>query len=310
MRRLRPLFAIVLLLFSACAGGEELLSGLEVQQAVEVVVALKKAGIAAEMEKTSAGREPRYSVTIANSDRSNAVRVLDEYHLPRKEQESFASLTSGDGFIPNLREMSQLRFDRALGVEIENALQALEGIIEVRAIVRSNLVKDIAGAANAEQPAASATVMIRYESKSGVQPFSVDEIKETIARAVPGLPQANVNVSATRVFISASSDGNSATGMDGKGNIIPLAPVKPFSFLVPATDQTRVRSIISALLGGFALTGMLVGWSFARSRRPKAPPPRPGRTAMLEASFRGAEGEANPQAPARRSPPNVQKGNQ
>jgi len=302
------LIVVTLLFLSACSAGEELVSQLSIQQAIEIVVVLKKAGIQAEMEKSASGRQTQYGVFVAGSDRSNALRVLNEYHLPRKEKESFETLTSSDGFVPNLRELSQLRLDRALGVEIENALAGLDGVVEVRALVRSNLVKDTLPESNGEQPASSATVMIRYESKSGVQPFSVDEVKETIARAVPGLPLANVNVTATRVFVS-NADGGSAAGMDGKGNIIPLAPVKPFSFLVPATDQTRVRSIISALLGGFALTGMLVGWSFARARKPKGPPPKAVRTAMLEASFRGPDGESNPQAPARRAGGNVPKGN-
>ena len=307
MKSASRLIAVMFLFLSACSGGEELVSSLDVQQAIEIVVALKKAGIQAEMEK-SAARGSDYTVTVSGSDRSNALRLLNEYHLPRKESASFEKLTSSDGFVPNLREISQLRFDRALGVEIERALSGLDGIVEVRAIVRSNLVKDTAIEANGDQPASTATVMIRYESKSGVQPFSVDDVKETIARAVPGLPVANVNVTATRVFVSASDAGNAA-GMDAKGNIIPLAAVKPFSFLVPAADQTRVRSIISALLGGFALTGMLVGWSFARVRKPKGPPPKAVRTAMLEASFRGPEGENTPQPPARRAGGNVPKGN-
>lgn len=298
-RRLGVLIATLSLL--ACAGSEELLSGLEVQQAVEIVVALKNSGVTAEMERVSTGREEKYSVTVSRSDRMSAMRVLDEYHLPRKSDETFESLTTGDAFVPNLREIAQLRFDRALSVEVERALAAFDGVVEARAVIRSQLLLD-----SGKSSSPSASVVIRYTSKSGTQPFSSDEIKNTVAKSVPGLTPEGVNLNTTRVFLSGAPTSDTAAGVDAKGNVVTLARVRPFPFMVPAADQTRVRNILSALLGGFALTGLVIGWALSRLKKPRPATPAAIRTTMIEASIKGAPGEG--QLPPRKNI-SITKGN-
>jgi len=289
--RCRP-FALLLVLttFLACAGSEELLGGLDVQQAVEIVVALKNSGVAAEMERVASGRDEKYSISVSHSDRMSALRVLDEYHLPRRKEDSFESLTTGDAFVPNLREISQLRFDRALSVEVERALSALDGVVEVRAVIRSQLVLD-----SGKPSPPTASVVIRYSSKSGSQPFSTDDVKNTVAKSVPGLNPDAITLSTSRVFLGGTS-GESTAGVDAKGNVVPLARVRPFPFMVPAADQNRVRSILSAMLGGFALTGLVIGWALSRLKKPKLHPPVALRTTMIEASIKAnpPEGQLPP----------------
>lgn len=279
-----------------CAADEELLGGLQVQEAIEIVVALKNAGIPAQMKKSGSSRSERYGITLGRSDRTQALRVLNELHLPRPAEESFTSLTAGEGFVPNLRETANLRLDRALGVEIERALSAFEGVVEAKAIVRSHLVPSDKPEESGQRPTAS--VVLRYVSRSGNQPFTNDEIKRTVAKAVPGLVPEDVSISSTRVFVPGG-DAAGAVGMDSKNNVIPLAPVAPFPFLVPASDKDRVRAIVSLLLGGFALVGLLIGWTLASFTRKPKPQQKVVRTAVLEASFKGPGNPPQGQLPGK-----------
>ncbi len=278
----------LVLSFSGCSAEEELLGGTSVQQAIEIVVSLKNSGVPAEMKKSSRGRNESYSVYVSPSDRSTALRVLNDLHLPRKEDDSFAALTTGEGFVPNLRETANLRLDRALALEVERVLMGFEGVADVKVIIRSHLVVP----ENFESPAspASATVVLRYVSRSGNQPFGVDDVKKLVLKAVPGAKSETVEVNLVRVFPPGlGGEGGSTAGLDPKNNVVPLAPVSPFPFLVPASDRRRVLSIVSALLGGFALTGIIIGWSLSSLlRKPvKRPPQKAVRTAVLEASYKG-----------------------
>ncbi|MFN8391710.1 MAG: hypothetical protein U0136_15585 [Bdellovibrionota bacterium] len=296
--RLLLLLLVVLSLVS-CSSREELAFSFDANDAIEAMTLLQNAGISADARKEGSGREERYRISVSRTDKDAVVRLLHDYQLPRKREDDFNSLTTSDGFVPNLREISQLRMDRALAVEIEGQLRGLEGVKEVHAIIRSHLIPEDQNGSVVGEPgkkvSPSASIVLRFTSRSGNQPFTTDEVKRTVAKAVPGLATEDVSVSATRIVSSGPGDST----VDEAG-AVPLAAVAPFAFRVPAQDRDKVRVLIAGLLVLFVVAGFVIGFYMSRWLRParaQRVPPKAVRTAMLEASFRTASGTTTPSVP-------------
>src|SRR5690606_4179144 len=118
--------------------------------------------------QTGQGRNQRFSVRVDSADYQNANEVLHEFGLPREDHETVEELTEQKGFIPNSQEMAQMRLERALAVQLEHLLQALPGVVDVRATVQSQ---------RGERAQPTASVVIRYVASGGKTPFSLDEIR-------------------------------------------------------------------------------------------------------------------------------------
>ena len=196
-----PRLAVIIFCFviSACGGSEELAGGLSGRQSVEMMVVLRGSGIQAERVSSGSGVNTRYQIRVSKGDLNRAFSLLQEYRMPKDEEVSFKQLTGSDNLIPDVKAISQLRLDRALALEIERSVELLPNVVDVRAIVRSNLVIP------AEGPRAS--VVIRYTARSGAQPFSEDEVRQRILDAVPGIAPNRISVTSSRVVLSNSGAG-------------------------------------------------------------------------------------------------------
>jgi type III secretory pathway lipoprotein EscJ len=309
MRRRLPLLLLLfaMVMVGGCTSREELPFDLDANEAVEIMVALRNSGIGAEIQKSKKGGAEHYAIVLARSDKPAAFRLLRDFHLPKsaKEEEQFNALTTGDGFVPNLRELSQLRYQRALAVEIEGLLRAFDGVVEAHAVIRSQPPSDDDSGGSAPMRPSKALILVRYVSSAGNQPFSEDDIRRTVVNAVPGLAPKDVDITILRVVPAGAEP---SMGVDSKNSVVALAPVAPFAFQVPARDKDRVLALIAALLALFVMSGFIIGYFAARWRKPvRQAPPKAVRTAMLEASYRtspsGSVSVSNrPQPPASRGP--------
>lgn len=296
---------ILLLTCTACSSGDELAANLSAERSVAMMSALGTAGIPAERSKQTGGRNEQYRITVAKSDLSRAFQLINEYGLAHEgSEETLESVTSGSDFIPNMREVSMMRLDRGLSLEVERLLSALPGVVDVRAVIRANLIpndsRDLP--ANTGKQDRSASIIVRYVSPSGNQPFSTDEVKRIVAESVPGLSAEQVLVTPTRVILSSagySGDSSSIQGVDGKGNSVQLVPVTPFPFSVPVQDKKRVLGLMGGLLVLFSLAGAIIGFSASSLFRKNRAAPRTVRSAVLEATYR-PQSPSNPSLPSSR----------
>lgn len=272
------------LFLSACNSSKELQGGLDGRQSIDAFVALQRAGISAEREKTSSGNQERYRVTVAARDYARALEILHEYGIPRNSEQTIESLIQPQTFAPAAQEMSELRADYALELRVERLLLALPGIVDARVLVRAHLGgADLKKETN-DKP--SASVVIRYVSPSGNLPFAVNEVKEIVAQAVSGLRPDDILINVSRAMIPGESGLFSVSAGDGGGDSKAVKPQmkRLLGFRVPEEDLEKalVQLVLYLLL--FCIAGGILGyvWAMVRARR------QLGRNAKKQAKdFRG-----------------------
>ncbi len=175
------LFSIVLL--SGCR--EVLYSGLSEADANEMVYVLLNRGVDA--KKESAGKAG-FSVTVDEENFTRSLEIIKERSLPRVKFQSLGTVFSGQGMISSqLEEQSRLAF--AISQELSNTFSKIDGVLDAR--VHVVLMHNEQGTGLTTPP--SASVFIRHIQNSPVIDM-ISGIRETTARAVPGLDISNVSV--------------------------------------------------------------------------------------------------------------------
>lgn len=257
MKPLTSLILLSLLSLTACDNRTELLDSLDVKNAVEVMVALNRAGISA--ERVSSARGNQYSVRVASGDEGRAYQVLSEHGLPKSETESIEACTRPQGFTPNTPELNNLRLDRALELRIERLLSSLPGVLSATTVVRSNL-STVASRFGEAPDAPTATVVIRYYSKDGNLPFQIAEVQRIVAQSIPGM-------GAERVVVETSQSKLNID--DSAPNSSELVRLPAFGFRVPREDRVIAGLNILLVLILFCVAGLAIGaaWSTWSVRR-------------------------------------------
>ena len=284
---------------AGCGGTRELEGSLDSKQSIEMMVVLSRSGIHADREKVASGQGEHYRVTVPSREYSRALELLHEYDLPQKRAEDIESFTRAPGFTPNSVEISDLRLDYALSLELERLLAALPGVIEVRAMVRSHLRRH-QGQGTAEESAGT-SIVVRYASASTAMPFTEEEIKEIVLQAVPGMTADSIRVKATRVFLPVGDAQFGKTeGANGNGAVVPLTQLRPFFvFRIPEEDLGKASRQLLFYTLAFCFSGGVLGaiWSsMVLKRRYGTQKKRPGsaggdgrRSFFIEASLGNAD---------------------
>lgn len=181
-------FAVILtILFSLFLVGckETLYSGISEKDANEMLSALLRRGVVA--EKVSEGKG-LYHIAVEHEDMVRALDIIKENSLPRTPFKSLGTVFSGDSMISSQLE-EQARFAFALSQELSDTFSKIDGVLDSR--VHVTLVQHEQSSGITTPP--SAAVFIRHTPNSPVVNM-VGAIRETAAKAVPGLTRERVNV--------------------------------------------------------------------------------------------------------------------
>lgn len=237
---------------SACGNEVELHSKLDAEQSVEVLVALNRAGIQASRESVSSGRNESYRVLVPSANYQSALEVLHEFGLPSKNKESVDQLLNPRGLFPSSPELSGLRVDHVLALEIERLLEGMPGIASAKVIVRSRSLEANPRMFKRNENA-SASLLIRYSALGKSQlPFSIEEVKKIVLKAVPDLLAENISISVSKIKVGSNfSDEALQSGQ--------LRKVSPFAFRVPEQDYLRAKYQLIGILLLICFAGILLG---------------------------------------------------
>ncbi len=164
---------------------ESLYANISEKDANEMLSALLRRGVQA--EKVSEGKG-LYFVAVEHEDMVRALDIIKENSLPRTDYKSLGTVFSGDGMISSQLE-EQARFAFALSQELSDTFSKIDGVLDSR--VHVTLVQHEQASGITTPP--SAAVFIRHTPESPVVNM-VGEIRETTAKAVPGLTRDRVNV--------------------------------------------------------------------------------------------------------------------
>jgi type III secretion protein J len=220
---------------------------LDEASANKVIAALSRNGVAADKER-DAEHENRFSVDVGRGDASFALSVMAREELPPHAAPGLSEFLSQGSFIPS-RADDQAKLLVGTAGELERSLLGIDEVISARvhlALPRGDVLN-----ADAPEQAPSASVLLKYSGQA--PPLSVEEIRQLVAGAVPGLEASKV-----AVVTKAVADGVERTATE----LVRLGPLTTTRSSLP-----YLRWMIGCVA---ALNGCMVALLFAlwtRARR-------------------------------------------
>ncbi|ATB31820.1 type III secretion protein [Melittangium boletus] len=189
---LRP-YALAALLALALGTGctIDLQHDLSEQDANEIYVLLSKHGINATKLKEEGGNELRFRMQVPKADAAQAAELLRDYSLPRPKEKGLSHFAKG-GMVPTATEERAMLL-KALGGEVSNALNQIDGVLEARVIVMIPENNDLTQPENKPMPSSSVFIKYRPGAKNE-PPIKREDIQQFVSTAVPELKPSAVTV--------------------------------------------------------------------------------------------------------------------
>jgi type III secretion system YscJ/HrcJ family lipoprotein len=182
------LAALMVLLLAACQQ-QDLLKGLNQQQANEVIAVMQRHNIAT--DKIDRGK-PGFSVQVGNADFAAAVDILKVYDLPSRARMEIAEMFPADALVSSPRA-EKARLYSAIEQRLEQSLQVMEGITAARVHVSYDLE---AGEGTAVRPMHMAALVV-YEQDLAPAVL-IGQVKRFLKNSFPGIEYDNISVVLSR----------------------------------------------------------------------------------------------------------------
>lgn len=187
---LRLVLPVALLLLAGCS--IELQHDLSEQDANDIYVLLNENGISATKTRAEGGQEPVFIISVAKGDATQAAKLLREHALPRPHKEGLSIFKRIKGMVPTQSEERGILLE-ALGGEVANVFNAVDGVLMAEAIISLPQVTDLTQPDQKPLPAAS--VFIKYRpGPDGRSPISDEQVKLFASRAISELSADRVEV--------------------------------------------------------------------------------------------------------------------
>jgi|GEM_PF-3168460 len=256
----RLLLIFICVFFLGC-NRSEILSGLSARQSIKALVILHRHGIDAVREDGAGGTKASYKISVADAQYKQAMEILFRYNLPQEQSESIEELTRKQGFVPLSDELSRFRIDHALSLQLERVLETFPGVVEVKAVVRTQLARNALNPSEQPESQSRASLIIKTEDGFVLDEGLRNKLFGIITRSVPGLRSENVE------FVNSPVSSLGVEGVSGipPGSLIEL-PL-PFNFRVSADDSPWVRERLWALLLIAISASLVLGFVMGRWRR-------------------------------------------
>lgn len=219
-----------LFLFSLTACEARVATGLDEDQANEVVAALDGAGIGADKAPSAGagGQTATFDVSVGRAELADALTLLAARGLPRREEPGVAETYGEPSLVPTPTE-ERARYLAALGGEIARSLERVEGVVDARVHVAlpdtSSLPLDAA------PPAPRASVLLSTTSRARITDVDVSRL---VAGSIEGIEPGAIAVVRVRVSEPAVRSA--------------LATVGPFRVAASSAAPLRVALVVALAL--------------------------------------------------------------
>lgn len=258
--RLRLLVPLAVVLLTGCS--IELQHDLPEQDANDVYILLTKNGIAAKKERQEGGDTPMYMITVPKQDATQAAEMLKQHSLPRPRTDGLEIFIKNKGMVPTQTEERAMLL-QALGGEVARALNQVDGVLSVQAIVMIPENNDLTQAENRPKP--SASVLVRYRNTTDEQPpVSEDLVRRFVASAVPEMSPDKVTVLLSQSTPPAADVTPENRLQDVLGLRMTAASATQFKLMVGLTAL-----VMLGMAGFTTFTVLRAGGSAKPPRRPR-----------------------------------------
>jgi type III secretion protein J len=177
---------------AGCAS-ETIVHDIEEREANTIIELLSDNHINATKGTRDTGRVVLYSIAVPATKRVQAIKVLNKYDLPRRQDKGYTEVFGEAGLIPSATE-EHAKALAALEGEIERQLKLVEGVLDAQ--VQIVMPDDNAlRTTEAMVPATTASVILNYLAvDEDRRPISEQEVKDLVAAGVEKLTPENVVV--------------------------------------------------------------------------------------------------------------------
>ncbi len=261
---LRALFAILLLLLSACQNNMVIINDVEEREANEIVVFLASRNIQAhKIVSTSAGpgttsTSAVFTIAVDSSKATDAMALLNQNGFPRKKSTTLLELFAKQGLMSSEKEET-IRYQAGLAEQIAGTIRKIDGVID--ADVQLSFPPAESGlVAPGQQPQQKVTASV-YVKHQGIldDPNShlVTKIKRLVSGSVNGLDVNDVTVIPDRSRFTDITMGAASTEAL---SFQPKEYVSIWSIVMNKQSAGRFRFLFFILTFAFVVFAVLITW--------------------------------------------------
>ncbi len=201
----RLLLPVACLLLCACSSDREIVTGVNENEANQILVFLASKGIQGQKNGTTAeaagGQQVTvYTITVPEAQSLDAMAQLTSSGLPRPPETNLLSIFSGQGMMQTPQEQ-EIRYQAGLAEQLAGMIRRFDGVLD-SAVVLSMPPAATPGAA----PVTQKTTASVYIKHAGVldDPNSqlASKVRRLLSGSVPNLSIDDVTVVSERAMIS------------------------------------------------------------------------------------------------------------
>ncbi len=252
MKIIKLTFLLLILLFTSSCRDVQVAENINQYQAHQIINKLNSAGIDSKYFASNNGKS--YSVSVTQRNYLPAVGIIASSGILPKVDSDFKELTEPKGFLSSNKSFDLLRLDRAIAVELEDALLGVPSITNAKVVVRLNSLPEN------QMPSVSIIAGTRD------QQTDLSYITDLVKNAIPGIQDDHIKLIIERLPESeADFSLIGTTQAQGKLLAVPLVPF--LIWQVPAGVELELAWTAIIIL----IFALLVGYFFATLfRKPKS----------------------------------------
>lgn len=188
---------LLALLMGGCSSSEIIAHDLDEREANEILVFLEGRGINATKQKAeesgaAGGAVAKWNVTVSGDRRREAMSILSQAGLPRRQGQNLLDLFKESGLVPSEMQQ-QIRYQSGLAEQIASIIRKMDGVIDAE--VQLSFPKEDPLDPTAKKGSVTASVYVKHTGVlSDPNSHLISSIKWLVAGAVPDLKYDNVTV--------------------------------------------------------------------------------------------------------------------
>lgn len=245
------LFLTTILLIISCSE-EKLVREINQNQAIEIVALLNKNQVDASIEQASGGRS--YTVLVSKDNYLKSVALLKKNNLPKAEEVTYKDLISKRSLLHNSRDVDALRLDKALALELEEALSSLPYVVSAKAVVRKKFTDDV--------KSQGVAVILSVKDSSKVED---SKIRQILTNIIPGISSDKTTISVNRVEPEVLLEQKGLIDTASKAR--KLIPFLIWEIPEDQADELILSTVAILILS--LVVGLIFGYSFANFKHRK-----------------------------------------
>ncbi|MBI5487156.1 MAG: secretion protein [Deltaproteobacteria bacterium] len=198
-----------LVLWALLGCGETVLHSPNESEANRAAAALERHGVPAELIAGRNGRTSTFELRVDAADAPRARELLAAFGMPRAQRAGAAALAAGSSLVSSPVE-ERARIATAVAGDVEQSLEAIDGVIEARVHLTFPLAEDSAFGSEVATRPPRASTLVRHLGDA--PPLAADDVQRLVAGAVDGLAAADVEVVFRTVRVPPAADGWESLG--------------------------------------------------------------------------------------------------